>query len=47
MRELRRVWVVSLYDIKGVTLVVLEYAYEGVVSKDGGSDETLVCCVCN
>ena len=31
-----------MYDVKGVTLVVLEYSYEGVVSKSGGSDEALV-----
>ena len=30
-----------------MTLVVLEYTYEGVVTKGGGSDDILVCCVCN
>ena len=30
-----------------MTLIVLEYSYEGVVAKGGGGDETLVCCVCN
>ena len=30
-----------------MTLVVLEYSYEGVVSEGGGGDETLVGCVCN
>ena len=45
--ELRRSWVVALYDIKGVTLVVLEYSYEGVVTEGRSSDETLVSCVCN
>ena len=30
-----------------MTLVVLEYSYEGVVVKGGGGDETLVCCVGN
>ena len=46
-RESRRSWVVALYDVKGVTLVVLEYAYEGVVSEGGSGDETLVGRVCN
>ena len=30
-----------------MTLIVLEYSYEGVVAEGGGSDETLVCCVRN
>ena len=30
-----------------MTLIVLEYSYEGVVTKGGGGDETLVCCVRN
>ena len=30
-----------------MTLIVLEYSYEGVVTKGGGGDDTLVCCVCN
>ena len=34
-----------MYDVKGVTLVVLEYSYEGVVTKSGGGDEALVCSV--
>ena len=34
-----------MYDVKGVTLVVLEYSYEGVVTESGGSDETLVCSI--
>ena len=34
-----------MYDVKGVTLVVLEYLYEGVVTESGGGDETLVCSV--
>ena len=34
--------VVALYDVKGVTLVVLEYSYEGVVMEGGSSDEMLV-----
>ena len=34
-----------MYDVKGVTLVVLEYSYEGVVTKSGGGDEMLVCSV--
>ena len=38
--------VVALYDVKGVTLVVLEYSYKGVVMKSGGGDEALVCSVC-
>ena len=38
-------WVVALYDVKGVTLVVLEYSYEGVVTEGRGGDETLVCSV--
>ena len=31
-----------MYDVKGVTLVVLEYSYKGVVMEGGGGDETLV-----
>ena len=42
-----RAWVVALYDVKGVSLVVLEYAYEGVVVESRSSDESLVCCVHN
>ena len=42
MGESRRSWVVALYDVKGMTLVVLEYSYEGVVTESGGGDETLV-----
>ena len=34
-----------MYDVKGVTLIVLEYSYEGVVTEGGGGDETLVCSV--
>ena len=34
-----------MYDVKGVTLVVLEYSYKGVVAEGGGGDETLVCSV--
>ena len=30
-----------------MTLVVLEYSYEGVVTKGGGGNETLICCVRN
>ena len=30
-----------------MTLVVLEYSYEGVVTEGGSGDETLVCCVGN
>ena len=30
-----------------MTLVVLEYSYEGMVAESGGGDETLVSCVCN
>ena len=30
-----------------MTLVVLEYMYEGVVAEGGGGDEALVGCVCN
>ena len=30
-----------------MTLIVLEYSYEGIVSEGGGSDETLVGRVCN
>ena len=37
--------VVTLYDVKGVSLVVLKYSYEGVVTESGGGDETLVCSV--
>ena len=36
-----------MYDVKGVSLVVLEYSYEGVVTEGGGGDESLVGCVCN
>ena len=31
-----------MYDVKGVTSVVLKYSYEGVVVEGGGGDETLV-----
>ena len=30
-----------------MTLIVLEYSYEGVVAESGSGDEMLVCCVCN
>ena len=40
--KLGRSGVVTLYDVKGVTLVVLEHLYEGVVSESGGGDEVLV-----
>ena len=30
-----------------MTLIVLEYLYEGIVSEDGSGDESLVGCVCN
>ena len=30
-----------------MTLIVLEYSYEGVVAKGGGGDDTLVCCIRN
>ena len=30
-----------------MTLIVLEYSYEGVVTEGGGGDKTLICCVCN
>ena len=30
-----------------MTLIVLEYTYEGVVMEGRSSDETLVSCVCN
>ena len=40
-----RSWVVALYDVKGVTLVVLEYSYEGVVMEGRGGDEMLICSV--
>ena len=30
-----------------MTLIVLEYTYEGVVTEGGGGDETLVSCVRN
>ena len=42
-----RVWVVSLYDIKGMVLIVLKYMYEGVVSEDRSGDESLIGCICN
>ena len=45
--ESRRSWVVALYDVKGVTLVVLKYSYEGVITESGSGDEALVCCVGN
>ena len=35
-----------MYNIKGVTLVVLEYSYKGVVTKGGGGDEALVSSIC-
>ena len=31
-----------MYDVKGVTLVVLEYSYEGVVTERRSGDKTLV-----
>ena len=34
-----------MYEVKGVTLVVLKYSYERVVTESGGGDETLVCSV--
>ena len=37
-----RLGIVALYDVKGVTLVVLKYAYEGVVAEGGSDDEMLV-----
>ena len=40
-------WIVALYDVKGMTLVVLEYSYEGVVTEGVGGDEALVGCVGN
>ena len=40
-------WVVALYDVKGVTLVVLKYSYEGVVMESWSGDETLVGCIGN
>ena len=45
VRKSGRSGVIALYDVKGVTLVVLEYSYEGVVTDSGGGDETLVCSV--
>ena len=30
-----------------MTLVILEYSYEGVVAESGGGDESLIGCVCN
>ena len=30
-----------------MTLIVLEYSYEGVVAEGRGCNEALVCCVCN
>ena len=30
-----------------MTLVVLEYSYEGVVTESGSGDEALVGCICN
>ena len=30
-----------------MTLIVLEYSYEGVVTEGGSGDESLVGCVCN
>ena len=38
--------VVALYDVKGMPLVVLEYSYEGVVTKSEGGNEALVSSVC-
>ena len=37
--------IVSLYDVKGMSLVVLEYVYEGVLTEDGVSSESLVACI--
>ena len=47
MRKSCRSGIVSLYDVKGVSLVVLEYTYEGVLTEDGVSSESLVACICN
>ena len=30
-----------------MTLIVLEYSYEGVVTEGGGGDKALICCVHN
>ena len=30
-----------------MTLIVLEYSYEGVVMEGGGGDKMLICCICN
>ena len=30
-----------------MTLIVLEYSYEGVVTEGGSGDESLVGCICN
>ena len=46
-REVGGLGVVSLYDVESVTLIVLKYSYEGIVSKGGGGDKTLVGCVGN
>ena len=46
-REAGGLGVVSLYDVEGVTLIVLKYSYEGIVFKGGGSDKTLVGCIGN
>ena len=40
--KLGRLGVIALYDVKGVTLVVLEYSYEGVVTESGSGDKALV-----
>ena len=37
--------IVALDNVKSVSLVVLEYAYEGVLAEGRGGDEALVCSV--
>ena len=45
--KLCRSGIVSLYDVKGVSLIVLEYMYKGVLAEGRGSDKALVGCICN
>ena len=39
--------IIALYDVKGMSLVVLEYSYEGVLAEGGGSEKALVGCIGN
>ena len=44
-RKSCRSGIVALDNVKSMSLIVLEYAYEGVLAEGGGGDEVLVCSV--